>query len=138
MRSERLPNWEERLAATIESARRRRFAWGVHDCGLFVADVCLALTGRDPIADLRGRYRTPASAWRALVREGGPLAFGRRFGEPIPPAMARRGDAVLIGAGARWPAFGVCVGAFCAGPDSDGLLAAPMRFAFAAWAVGGR
>lgn len=47
------------------------FAWGVRDCATLAADHVLALTGRDPMADLRGLYASPRAAARVLDRFGG-------------------------------------------------------------------
>lgn len=38
----------------LAAAAQRRFQWGVHDCCTFAADAAWILTGRDPIAPLRG------------------------------------------------------------------------------------
>lgn len=45
------------LEQFLAQAARECFAWGERDCGLFVADWVGLVTGRDPAADLRGRYR---------------------------------------------------------------------------------
>lgn len=58
------------LQALIRARANQPMCWGSTDCVLWVADVLHALTGRDPMADLRGRY---ATAWqaRALLRAHG-------------------------------------------------------------------
>src|SRR5690606_16299333 len=99
----RVEGWEAALYGYIAAARRRPFEWGKFDCCLFAADVIRALTGLDPAADLRGRYRTALGAKRIVNREGGSLAAlaERRFAPlgiaPLKgPKFARRGDILLL------------------------------------------
>jgi len=47
------------------------FRWGSRDCATLAADHVLAITGRDPMADLRGLYASPRAAARVLERFGG-------------------------------------------------------------------
>lgn len=108
----RRADWPEILAALLARARAAEFAWGEHDCCLFAADVVRAITGRDPAAAFRGRYRTRRGAQLALKRYGrGTLlaTVTAILGEPVPPLLARRGD-VLYMDGPQGPAMGVCSG----------------------------
>lgn len=52
----------EALASYLRGTARRPFRVGVHDCALFIADWLWLVTGTDPAAALRGRYRTPEEA----------------------------------------------------------------------------
>lgn len=93
----RLPDWETRLAAYLESVRGRPFAWGRHDCCTTTADAVLAMTGEDPVPEFRGRYRTARGSVRALRGIGaGTLAttLDRKF-EAVAPGLAHRGDIVM-------------------------------------------
>jgi hypothetical protein len=56
IRATRLPDWPEQLAAFIEARRDMPFDWAVNDCCVLAADAVLAMTGRDFLADYRGRY----------------------------------------------------------------------------------
>jgi hypothetical protein len=60
------------LSAFLSEAAARGFAWGQHDCMLFVADWARRLTGNDPGARWRGTYSTQAEAEAILSRGGGP------------------------------------------------------------------
>ncbi len=59
------------LADYLAGLRVRRWQPGVFDCGIFMADWVLLRCGRDPIADVRGAYRTERQFLRILRREGG-------------------------------------------------------------------
>lgn len=59
------------LSDYLASLRHRRFAPGVLDCGIFMADWVMARCGRDPIADVRGRYGSEREFLKILRREGG-------------------------------------------------------------------
>lgn len=66
------------VEAFIAAERGRRFRPGARDCGLLLADWSVYLTGRDPAADLRGRYRSMAEASELIRREGGFVAMLER------------------------------------------------------------
>jgi Domain of unknown function (DUF6950) len=55
----------------LASLRLKRWQPGVLDCGVFMADWVREITGRDPIADVRGCYATERQFLRILRREGG-------------------------------------------------------------------
>ena len=143
-RPTRRPGWELRLAAAIEAARNRPFAWGTHDCATFAFDLRRDLTGGGDIAALwRGRYRTARGATRVMRRLGWSSleAAGRDLlGEPLADLrLAQRGDLVLAGTGLG---FGICLGARAAGiapatgPGSPGgLILAPMSSCALAWRI---
>jgi hypothetical protein len=59
------------LADYLAGLRLRRWRPGELDCGVFMADWVRALTGRDPIADVRGTYRSERQFLRIVRREGG-------------------------------------------------------------------
>lgn len=129
----RLRDWQSRLAALLAEREARPFVWGEHDCGLFVADACVALTGHDPVADLRGRYRSAAGAARLLKPLGGVPGLARqRFGAEILPSLAQPGDVGLMLAEER-PTLMLCLGAQWAGPGEQGLQRVAAALITQAW-----
>lgn len=132
----RLPDWQDRLTALVAHAHRQPFAWGTHDCCLWAADAVLALTGRDPAADLRGRYADATGAMRALRAMGGLLGAGRRAGIALAgPGHARDGDVALVSDGRR-PMLAVHAGAVWLVAATGGLHALPVSAARVTWGVG--
>lgn len=143
----RLPDWPGRLGHLVAQRLAVPFTWGPNDCAAWVADVVAAMHGRDTLAELRGTRRTPAQAWRQLQRYGGyPAAMARAGLQPVPPALAGRGDVVLLAelaapdpamaapAGRGWPGvLGVCLGEDAAAPGPAGLVLVPMAQALQAW-----
>lgn len=135
----RLLDWPERLAAIVEERREREFSWGVHDCGMFAADVAQALTGEDPAAWLRGRYSSEAELEAIIVPMGGIEAAIEHtmaeFGAPeCPPAYAQRGDWALVEVGNDLMT-GVVLGDRVAVPGLDRLQFVPLRKALRTWAI---
>lgn len=141
-RPPRLPDWTIRLAALLADWNARPFAWGQTDCAMLAAEAVVALTGVDPVADLRGSYSDATGAGRVLGAAGGLLALvakmADRAGIPeCPPAFAQRGDVALV----EWQgaqALGIVMpdGVMVLGRDEPRMLhvipASSIRFA---WAV---
>ena len=136
-------DWPERLDAYLAQTSAQAFAWGVNDCALFACAAIEAMTGVDPAAELRGRYNTRAGALRVLRTEGGGLdvvagnlAAQHGF-EEIKPALAQRGDLVLLDT-EDGPALAIVghdgMNAVCAGPQ--GMTRVPVLSCRRAWAVG--
>lgn len=140
-------DWEVRLAAAIEAARFTEFVWGEFDCALAMADLVEAMTGTDPGARFRGRYKTARGAAGALRRYGaGTLeaTMTAVFGKPVPRAFARRGDAATVALDAGLDErFGHAAGivgldgvsVHVAAPER-GLIRLPLRLAAQGWKVG--
>lgn len=107
----RHPSWRTRLGAYLADAARTPFVEGRHDCALFAAGAVLAMTGKDPAARFRGRYRTTKGGLRVLRRAGyhDHLALAEAHFEEVPPAFARVGDLAAV-PGADGPALGVVQG----------------------------
>jgi len=135
-----MPDLSVQLDAWLAARRRTRFVWGRADCALFAADWVLAATGEDFASWFRGRYDSPASAWRALRRfAGGSLVktATAQLGAPLAtPNLARRGDIVLLDPppGFAIEVLGICAGhviAYQAAPSGVGYL--PLRNAINAW-----
>lgn len=136
---QRLPDWPERLAAYLAAMRPHRFAWGTHDCVQFAAGAIAATTGRQV---LRWQWASMADAAR-LLRQLGPLpvAVGSVLPALATPALAQRGDVVLVQAPVhagravrQWLA--VADGPQWWVPSITGLASGPMALAAKAWGVG--
>lgn len=134
----RREDWPSRLAAALEEARDKPFAWGSHDCGLFAADCVLAMTDVDPAAAYRGQYADEAGARDALrLLSGGGLraAWTKALGPAMNNVrMAKRGDVVLVEVGGV-EATGIVVGSRVACLSEAGLTMVPAHRIVAAWAV---
>lgn len=135
----RYPDWPERLEAAVGAARHRPFAWGEHDCSLWVADAVLAMTGVD-LADLwRGTYHDEAGAKLVWSQAGRwPWILDRaacRHGlSRIGPATAGRGDIVLAKHNGQLQPT-ICVGDHLAAAGPDGLVFLPRAAGVGAWGV---
>jgi len=133
----RRADWEQRLADYLGPLRALPHRWGTHDCCTFCAGAVLAMTGVDPMPEFRGRYATERGSLIALRRLGaGTLeaTLDTKFVR-IPPALAHRGDLVLIGG-----SLALCFGAFATAPGVDpervGLVRLPRGDDWtAAWRV---
>lgn len=133
---ERIPNWETALNRFLADRSTVPFAYGRNDCALFASDAVLAMTGKDPAQDFRGKYRSMTGSIRVLRSIGnGDLesTFSARFKEK-PVSFAKRGDLVWDG-----EAVGVCFGdrAVFVGENAqrEGLFLVPMTAMKKAWAV---
>lgn len=133
----RRDDWEPRLAEYLADCTDAKFQWGKMDCALFAAGAVLAMTGSDPAAAFRGRYRSCAGSVRALRLYGqGTLeaTIDALFPEK-PIGFAQRGDLVLHDG-----AVGVCVGADAVfvGQEGEraGLVRVERRAWLRAWGVG--
>ncbi len=94
----RVEDWPARLAAFIEQARRKPFAYGTWDCCLLAAAWVQEATGRDFAAEFRGRYEDQAVAVALVAARGGLEAVvTSALGAPLAaPTLARRGDVVMF------------------------------------------
>lgn len=131
---ERFFDWEERLERWADQAALRPFVWGEHDCALMVADAAVAMTGKDFGKPFRGKYNTARGAAEALRAYGaGTLqrTLTAVFGNPIHPAFAQRGDAVMASGNA-----GICMGETALFLTDDGLTMTPRAEWTKAWAIG--
>jgi hypothetical protein len=94
----RLPDWKSRLLTYLQHAAARPFAFGTHDCALFVAGAVEAMTGVDPAAEYRGRYKTLNGGLRAIQRVGfeDHVSMACYLYEQIHPSLAAPGDIAVI------------------------------------------
>lgn len=117
--TQRLPDWMVRLDALVLSLLSRPFGWGRNDCCTVAADVVQAVTGCDPMADLRGQYETERQALRILAKAGGIEAYlNERLGPVVPVACAQVGDIGLCDDGR----LVFCGGGVWKGPGDNGLV----------------
>ncbi|CUH61549.1 DUF6950 family protein [Thalassobacter stenotrophicus] len=129
--------WPHLLAAAIDTARAKPFAWGHHDCPTFAFEVRMILTGGEDVAALwRGRYTTALGGARVMRRLGWASLeeMGHALlGEPRPTVLlAGRGDIVLADTGLG---FGICTGAKAVGMTPEGLVTVPLTSCRVAWSV---
>lgn len=138
---ERYPDWPSRLVKELQAASERPFSWGTHDCALFACNVVFALTGTDPAVIFRGSYSTEIGALRMIASYGSLAGLAEWVAkehncEEVRPAMAQRGDVLLIDAGTQGFALGICAGERAAVASPNGLSFVPMKYVVRAWAVG--
>lgn len=92
----RVPDWDRALPLVIERHMALPGEWGVSDCMIVAGDAIEAVTGVDPMAPYRGRYKTEAGAARLMRKNGCETVddFLRKvFGlAPVGRLMAQRGD----------------------------------------------
>ena len=123
------------LANYIAGYGVRAFDWEGANCCHFAAGWVAARTGANPMA---GLATTPSerAARRLITALGGTLAdaLTRQLGrEPIPPAMARLGDVVLLEHEGR-PVVAICNGINAVSVvDQGGTAFLPMTLATHAW-----
>jgi hypothetical protein len=133
----RRPDWPQRLYRATVAAMRRPHAWGAHDCATFASDCIEAMTGTDPMADLRGRYDSAVSAARVIV-EAGASDLGELAAQRLPEialAEARRGD-VMLCKGPMGEFLAIVQGANAVGPAGFGLIYVPVSQGLRAYRVG--
>lgn len=103
------------------------FAWGSHDCVLFVGRWIALATGIDPLADLP-KWQSETQARRVIKKVGGlEKAMDARF-KRIDPNFAKDGDVGLVGD--RLCLFS---GAQLVGPGVGGLVHVKRIEALCAW-----
>lgn len=128
------------LQALITARQHVPFAWGTADCAMWAFDAVHAATGRDPAADLRGRYGCAEAAMRTLRAQGGMHKMcAARVGPEVLPGQAQDGDVLLLRADvctadmASCGALAVKWGAIALAQGAHGLVAVPVDAATHAW-----
>lgn len=119
----RLRGWEMALANVVALHQAKAFEWGASDCLVQVADVDLAMTGRDPMAPMRGKYRSAGAATRLLrkLKYANAAAALAATYEEVEPAMARRGDCGVVDAGDGVLAAVIVLGDVVIGKSPTGI-----------------
>jgi len=96
----RKPLWRADFKRVIDDMRRRPFDWETqYDCGLgLVVETVRVLTGHDFGAPYRGRYKTPAGAYRMMRKEGfeNLADLVASLGPEIRPSQCMTGDVVAF------------------------------------------
>jgi len=132
----RCDGWESKLVEFLEREGQTPFAWGERDCVLFASDAAVLLTGKDPAAEGRGKYRTKEEGFAVLRAIGcsQPGLMDAHF-QRIRPSEAQRGD-IVYRKREGGASFGVVYGgaAFYRSPET-GLVKEPVALADAAWRV---
>ena len=113
---ERRGDWVDRLAALLRESRDVPFQWGEHDCMQWASKCIAAQADADPLAEVRGSYRSPRGAMRVLKQLGARLPIDLAdawWGPRVHVSRARLGDLVACDLGQ--PAemglsVGVCYG----------------------------
>ncbi len=136
----RRATWPEELDSFIRDAAGKRFAWGRWDCFLFAAEGVRRLGGPNIAAGIKGTYNDAAGAAEAIAAWGQDLEDGLTARcaaldmQEIPPALARRGDLVVLRLPGG-PTAGLCGGSTAWATGPSGVVSVPMSLASKAWAV---
>jgi hypothetical protein len=131
-------NWKPDLLGAIDGAREEQFEYGVMDCATFVANCVHAMTGTDPMKDLRGQYHSAQEALAACAAMGHaqPVDYLASLFKEIEPAMAQTGDIAMVTSDIPdWPAMGVFSGPRIMVMRPDGLGSLPRTDALRAFKV---
>lgn len=99
------PDWINRFSDVIDAAQEKTFDWAEYNCCTFSADLFEAVTGIDPIADVRAKATTKRQALAVLKKfgGGGVVKALEKTAEiyglaKVAPLYAKRGDPVIV----RW------------------------------------
>ena len=135
----RLEDWDRRLARVTEKHMSLPGEWGVSDCIMTVGDAIEAVTGDNPFAQFKGRYKTEAGAARVMRKNGCETVedmLASFLGlEPVNRLSAQRGDVGTIMQGGELTAGYVTEYGFAAkGPH--GLTFHPVTEIVSAFKVG--
>jgi len=92
-------DWEERLNDVVAKHQAMPGEWGKSDCWIMTMDAIEAVTGERILPHLQS-YATEAEGYKVFrkagFRETVEEALAEALGEPIPPALALRGDVGVI------------------------------------------
>lgn len=132
----RKPTWRSDLTAYLETAARRAFRPGQHDCALFAAGAVKAMTGTDFARGYRSTYRSLARG-QAVLRSRGyadHIDMVARLLPEVPPIMAQEGDVAVVPQGEDM-ALGIVQGAMIYVLMPSGLGLVPLTDAARAFRV---
>ncbi|KRB26334.1 DUF6950 family protein [Mesorhizobium sp. Root172] len=133
----RLPDWDRRLARLVPAIAATPGVWGQSDCLLTVMGVVAEITGFDPAADIRGKYKTEAGAARILRKRGFDdveMALASLFA-PVGRLMAQRGDVGVVDQDGQLCAGFMCDRGFMARTET-GVFILPQSAIKTAFKVG--
>lgn len=97
----RLPDWNVRYHAFIESMRKVPFKWGAHDCGpAWAGEAVSVMTGQDnPLGKYKGKYKSLKGAI-SVMKDAGfsdlKELVAAELGEPVHPSMGYIGDIAVL------------------------------------------
>jgi hypothetical protein len=111
-------DWSSRLFGVIEDHRRRQFAWGTADCGLFAARCYDAMTGSEFEQQLLTEYAEEGP--QRLLLQNGMVELVNQYLGPSQDGRAVRGDVVLVDGG-DGQALGICMGSKVVALGANGL-----------------
>lgn len=132
----RRPDWPQVLSRYLEESRAKPFAWGEHDCALFVARWVDRVTGSDIERKFRDVYRSAEGAAEIIDHYGGLSGIATHYlGEPVEINFARRGDVALFD-GRHGDTLGLVIGLEVVAPGAAGWVARPVFGCRSAWRVG--
>lgn len=135
----RLPGWEGRLAALIESLEGKPYQLGTHDCFRVACAVIQALVGVDRWSLFAGHYASRRECLALLAEWGSSFsaAGDRFFGSPaVSWKLARRGDLLEWRDSSDQAHLVVCNGANAVGLLPDGPVTIPLHLCAHCWRVG--
>ncbi len=140
----RYEDWPTRLAKFTELIRDIPFTWGQWDCCLTACSAMKAITGVDPAASMRGKYKTPLGAARVLrkfagggVEEAAERVAMELGAREIPVSYAQRGDFVVLNTEVGDSLGTVDLsGHNILVTSADGAVFLPLSLARRAWRVG--
>ena len=93
----RIHHWQTALVEVLHKYRDQPFKWGEFDCSMLAADCAVAVCGKDPAAEYRGKYESEIGAARALLEHGSIAdALDRHFERT---ESAGRGDIAQLAGG---------------------------------------
>ena len=94
--TQRLANWEQALSDYLMAQRNKTFAYGSFDCAHFVAGAVEAMTGENPMAEIR-EYNSEIYSLRVLKELGFDSVeqFTDSKFTSTPIGFAQTGDIVL-------------------------------------------
>lgn len=122
----RRADWRARLVDYLGTQSRARFAPGRVDCCLFAAGAVEAMTGFDPAARWRGKYRRLEDGFELLRADGfaDHAAVIEGLFPEIAPSFARVGDVVALPGDAGIAALGVVQGGgvYCLQPSGMAVV----------------
>lgn len=141
----RYEGWEFRLAEFVKAASERPFQYGSFDCCSMPCEAASKITGVDPWAHSRGRYKTERGAARVIRRAGGFIQMVEKIMSDYPEApisFARRGDILLVVDAEIVESGSDAMLALCLGHDMGyvsrdrGFRLLPFNRASRAWRIG--
>jgi hypothetical protein len=69
------------LQEFLRESAKKKFDWVSCNCGFWVCEWIKLVTGNDPVADIRGRFKTASRFRRHVNDTGGNEAFSRSIAE---------------------------------------------------------